>query len=344
MEWVTPGHPLFEAVREALWEEAQEDLRRGAVFYELGRKAPARLEVFAASVADGRGNTLHRRLFVVEISESGEKRLRQPTVFLDLIPADPPPAEKPSIPVDPQEVEGFLFQEGLEGFLEEVRRERLKELETIARHVELSLNALIDRQQRQVAEFLQRQQRGEEVSLALSEAQKRLDELIERLERRRRELAQEQKLAIADIARIGSALVLPYPEEEAVRELIPDVEVERIAMEVAMRYERERGWLPEDVSGENRGFDILSRHPESGQVRFIEVKGRATSGPIVLTPNEYKTASRLREDYWLYVVFDCATKPRLLTVQDPARLGWSPVMRIDCFRISPHEIEREGVR
>lgn len=238
----------------------------------------------------------------------------------------------------------FVAANTREGQVLERLLERLKELETIARHVELSLNALIDRQQRQVAEFLQRQQRGEEVSLALSEAQKRLDELIERLERRRRELAQEQKLAIADIARIGSTLVLPYPEEEAVRELIPDVEVERIAMEVAMRYERERGWLPEDVSGENRGFDILSRHPESGQVRFIEVKGRATSGPIVLTPNEYKTASRLREDYWLYVVFDCATKPRLLTVQDPARLGWSPVMRIDCFRISPHEIEREGVR
>ncbi len=342
LEWVTPGHPLFEAVREALWEEAQEDLRRGAVFYELGRKAPARLEVFAASVADGRGNTLHRRLFVVEITESGEKRLRQPTVFLDLIPADPPPAEKPSIPVDLQEVEGFLFQEGLEGFLEEVRRERLKELETIARHVELSLNALIDRQQRQVAELLQRQQRGEEVSLALSEAQKRLDELNERLERRRRELAQEQQLAVADITRIGSALVLPYPEEGAVRELVPDAEVERIAMEVAMRYERERGWLPEDVSQENRGFDILSRHPESGQVRFIEVKGRATVDPVILTRHEYKTAERLRQDYWLYVVFDCATAPRLIPIQDPVRLRWEPVARVEYYQAGPQALLAAG--
>ncbi|MEN3186822.1 MAG: DUF3883 domain-containing protein [Atribacterota bacterium] len=344
LEWVTPGHPLFEAVREALWEEVQEDLCRGAVFYGIGRKPPARLEVFAASIADGRENILHRRLFVVEITESGEKRLCQPTVFLDLIPANSPPAEKPSIPVDSQEVERFLFEEGLRAFLEEVKQERLKELETITRHVELSLNTLIDRQQRQIAELIERQQHGEEVSLALIEAQKRLEELIDRFERRRRELAQEQKLAIADIARIGSALVLPYPEEEAVRELIPDVEVERIAMEVAMRYERERGWLPEDVSGENRGFDILSRHPESGQVRFIEVKGRAASGPIVLTPNEYKAARRLRKDYWLYVVFDCATKPQLLAVQDPAQLEWEPVMKIDYFRISPYKIEKEGMR
>ncbi|WP_322798215.1 DEAD/DEAH box helicase, partial [Thermoflexus sp.] len=56
LEWVTPGHPLFEAVREQVWEEAQEHLRRGAVFYDPTRAEPARLEVYAASVADGRGN------------------------------------------------------------------------------------------------------------------------------------------------------------------------------------------------------------------------------------------------------------------------------------------------
>lgn len=340
LEWVTPGHPLFESVREVTLEEVGSDLRRGAVFYELGRKTPGRLEVFAASVADGRNNTLHRRLFVVEVPQSGKKGLRQPTVFLDLIPANPPPAEKPSLPVDPREVEGFLFQEGLKVFLEEVQRERLKELETIARHVELSLNTLIDQQQRQVIELIQRQQRGEEVSLALGEAHKRLNELNGRLERRRQELAQERQITLADITRIGSALVLPYPEEGAVRELVPDAEVERIAMEVALQYEREHGWLPEDVSQENRGFDILSRDPESGQVRFIEVKGRAASGPIVLTPNEYKTASRLRKDYWLYVVFDCASQPRLVPIQDPVRLDWQAMTKIEYYKLSPDTIER----
>lgn len=40
---------------------------------------------------------------------------------------------------------------------------------------------------------------------------------------------------------------------------------------------------------------------------------------MVLTRNEYKTAERLRSDYWLYVVFDCATAPRLVTIQDPVR-------------------------
>lgn len=342
LEWITPGHPLFEAVRKKISENAQEDLQRGAVFYELGRKAPAQVELFAASVVDGRGRNLHRRLFAVEVTAAGEKRLRQPTLFLDLIPADPPPLEKPDLPVDLPAVEGLLLREALQPFLQEVKQERLKQLDSIRHHVELSLNTLIYRQQKQVLELADRHQAREKVDLALNEAQKRLDELIERLEHRQKELAQEQQLTLANITRIGSALLLPYPEEAVVRDLVPDAEVERIAMEVALRYEQERGWKPKDVSQENRGFDILSHDPDEKQVRFIEVKGRATTGAVVLTPNEYKTASRLGKDYWLYVVFDCATQPRLLPIQAPARLEWETVMKIDYFQISPREIEGEG--
>jgi hypothetical protein len=77
-------------------------------------------------------------------------------------------------------------------------------------------------------------------------------------------------------------------------------------------------------------------------VRFIEVKGRATKGPIVLTANEYKTAERLRGDYWLYVVLDCATTPRLIPIQDPVRLDWEPVVKIEQYRIAPEEVEHRG--
>ena len=52
------------------------------------------------------------------------------------------------------------------------------------------------------------------------------------------------------------------------------------------------------------------------------MKGRAAIGDIELTENEWAQACNLRERYWLYVVFDCASAhPRLLRIQDPfARL------------------------
>src|SRR5439155_11200106 len=89
LEWVTPGHPLFESIREDLIERVQEHLRRGAVFFDLHRNVPSTLDVFAASIKDGRGQTLHRRLFVVETDDQSSMTVRQPTIFLDITPAPP---------------------------------------------------------------------------------------------------------------------------------------------------------------------------------------------------------------------------------------------------------------
>ncbi|HZP91192.1 MAG TPA: DUF3883 domain-containing protein [Actinomycetota bacterium] len=125
--------------------------------------------------------------------------------------------------------------------------------------------------------------------------------------------------------------------------MVTDPEVERIAVELAIRYEREHGREPESVEAENRGFDILSRDPASGQARFIEVKGRAGTAPVALTANEYRTAARLQEDYWLYVAFDCVRQPRLLTVRDPGRLGWEPIVVVEHYKVSPDAIEEAAV-
>ncbi|MFH1009685.1 MAG: DUF3883 domain-containing protein, partial [bacterium] len=93
------------------------------------------------------------------------------------------------------------------------------------------------------------------------------------------------------------------------------------------------------VEKENRGFDLISRkpHPEDPdtaiEVRFIEVKGRARVGEVALTSNEYKTAERLKKDYWLYVIFNCAATPEIYIVRDPARLGWKPVVKVEHYMV-----------
>ncbi|MCX7011327.1 MAG: DUF3883 domain-containing protein, partial [Candidatus Sumerlaeota bacterium] len=79
-------------------------------------------------------------------------------------------------------------------------------------------------------------------------------------------------------------------------------------------------------------------------VRFIEVKGRAHTGEIALTANEYQTAQRLRRDYWLYVAFHCAKpNPSLNRIQDPATLDWQPIVKIEHYRLktesSSHPVE-----
>jgi hypothetical protein len=67
---------------------------------------------------------------------------------------------------------------------------------------------------------------------------------------------------------------------------------------------------------DNPGFDLLSVRKDNKIC--IEVKGRVESGAVEITENEWAKACNLRQDYWLYVVYNCGTAhPRLLRIQDP---------------------------
>jgi hypothetical protein len=171
-------------------------------------------------------------------------------------------------------------------------------------------------------------------------------DLNTRLESRREELLKERNCTIADIKHHGRAYVLPHPERKSpeMASLVTDLEIERIAIQKVIEHEEARGWQVESVESENRGFDLISRkpHPEDShtatQVRFIEVKGRSAIGSVALTNNEYKTAARLKHDYWLYVVFNCGSQPTVYPIQDPVKLGWKPVVSIEHYQIDAQKI------
>ena len=271
LEWVTPGHPLFEAVREDVTDQTRHDLQRGTVFYDLNCKAPYRLDFFAASIKDGRDHQLHRRLFAVQVTPSLDSQLstinlaiKQPTVLLDLALApNPLPAGRHGAGLpDRAAIEQFLVQNALTPMLAETTAQRLRETTTISQHLEISLGELI----------------------------------------------------------------------------------ERIAVQFVIQHEEAEGRVVESVEMDNRGFDLISRkpHPEDPKtaidVRFIEVKGRAETGEIALTSNEYNTAKRLKKDDWLYVVFHCATQPSLNILRDPSTLDWQPIVRIEHYLLRQDSI------
>ncbi len=268
VEWVTPGHPLFEAVRTDVLQRVDDDLRRGAVFYDLHRSEPAVLDVFAASVKDGRANTIHRRLFGVETSATGQMALREPTYFHAITPA-PTGTEGPSsdFPLPGrQTVEQFLYEHVLQSWGEGAANERAAQIERVARHVKVSLNALIDRQNLQLAEYCNRQVEGQTVpglNGLIAQAEGHLDDLNNRLETRCRELELECHCAVSDINHLGRAWVVPHPERASpqLAPMIRDDEIEHIAIREAIKHEEARGWVVESVETENRGFDLISRRP-----------------------------------------------------------------------------------
>ena len=352
LEWVTPGHPLFEALRRHARDRAVEPLARGATFHSLAHDQPARIDFYRARVVDGRGSVVHETVFATETNRDGEPRRCEPGVLGDLAPA-PVPDELPPVARSPEPA-AWLQQEVLQPFLEETRAERLAELARVAEHVELSLTALLERTDEEIGHAsndVDEGRQGAEGRLAKAEA--RHAELLARRDRRREELAQQQALSLQGVERLTSVLVLPHPDRGAadVTRHQPDPATEATAMRVAMEHERGQGRHVEDVSAKNLGYDVTSLDTASGELRLIEVKGlAAATGTILLTPKERRIAEDRRDCYWLYVVTDCGRSPVLRDpIADPARFPWHEVrkvqhyyLEVDAMAPAPRDRERRS--
>lgn len=142
-------------------------------------------------------------------------------------------------------------------------------------------------------------------------ARQRADELASRLQKRMEELEQERKLSPFPPVVIGAALVVPagfLAELRDGRTTPPDHAAdtersEKLAIAAVMEAERKLGFVPRDVSAEKLGYDIESSIPDTGRLRFIEVKGRVKGAKTVtITKNEILTALNKPDDFILAIV------------------------------------------
>ena len=343
LEWVTPGHPLFEAIRRHARERALDPLALGATFHSLAHDGPARIDIYRARVVDGLGHVVHERVLALELAGDGEPRRSEPGVLGDLAPA-PVPDVLPEVAHRP-EPSAWFQEHVLEPFLEETRAERLAEVERVADHVELSLTELLQRTDEEIgraAGDVEEGRQGAEGRLAMAED--RHAQLLARRERRRAELQRQQALSLQGVERMTSVLVLPHPARRAaeVRRHQPDPATEATAMRVVMDHERDQRRHVEDVSAKNLGYDVTSLDTASGDLRLIEVKGlAAATGTILLTPNERRVAEDRPDCYWLYVVTDCGRTPVLQEpIADPARFSWNEVRKVQHYYLSVDAIRR----
>ena len=288
----------------------------------------------------------------MELSDGGSPRLREPDVLGNLSPTDasdhlPPVAVLP-------EATAWLNENALAPFINEVREERLTEVENIGEHVELSLTEVLQRIDQEIgraAEEVENKVIGAEGRLARAES--RHAEVLARRDRRRDELKRQRAVTLQGVERLASVLILPHPESGHldVRRLRPHPETEMTAMRVVMEYETAQGRQVYDVHEKNLGYDVTSLDLQSGELRLIEVKGlAAATGSILLTPNERRVAEDRPDCFWLYVVTNCATAPELQEpIKDPARFPWHEVTKVQHYWLNvnamtkPMEVREDDV-
>jgi hypothetical protein len=329
VEFVAPGHPLLEAIVDAVMAEGREELQKGACFYDPTRRWDGWLWIVEGEIVDGKRTVAGKRLFAVYQSKQGQPTLVNPSVLWDLTPVPPEELEDKFVEppsgmlqedtlLCPQDVLRPILHE-LETYRDELKAERERFASVRERYTIPTLKSLINAQAAKVAELQYRELAGEKVDLPLHSEMKRLDELERRLQELEESLKTETALTIGEIKTIAVLRVMPLPETklDEADGMSEDPTLEAIGLQVAMEYERHKGRSPTDVSLQRLGYDIKSR-AQDGSVRYIEVKTRAHTGSIALTEHEWLKAKQLGDSYWLYVVENAVTNPTLWVIQNPA--------------------------
>jgi hypothetical protein len=158
---------------------------------------------------------------------------------------------------------------------------------------------------------LQEQANKPNARLNSGEARKRADALQARMGKRLDELKLERQISPLPPVILGGLLVVPMgllcamgggPVLRSGATVDTQAAAAR-ARAIIMEVERGLGFEPIDREIEKVGYDIESRVPGTGKLRFIEVKGRISgAATITVTKNEILYSLNKPEDYILAIV------------------------------------------
>jgi superfamily II DNA or RNA helicase len=321
-----PGHPLFDSVIEWAISNARESFSRGVCLTDPNTASAQKVWLVRSRIEDGRHKErkrlAHESLSLV-VSDGQALRALSPASLLNCTQP-----ENLSIVMDfpvlnPEDVQLWAYEKLTDEQLQKVRADRDSECDIRRHYLETTFTDLILELQEKLNDLQRAQLFGDDNPDERRKLEQRLDQLRERKALRLSELEQMLRLSanLPDI--VTSAIISPAAqaaESEIPRQGFPmrrDDVVERIAMDFAMLYERDRGWMPYDVSGDGEHYDIRSESP-NGEKRFIEVKGRAQSGAIILTGAEADKLRQLAERAFLYIVTYCKEQDhRMHIIQNP---------------------------
>ena len=336
--FVCPGHPLLDSVIDLTLERHRDLLKRGAVLVdERDPGTQPRLLFYlehalqdASTTRHGDRRVISKRMLYVELEADETTRHVHYAPYLDYRPlADDEPGVD-DILARPecawigsgleQKAQGYAIAEVVPEHLAEVKDARLALIEKTEAAVKARLTKEITYWDHRAAVLKAQEQAGKtNAKLNSGEARKRADDLQTRMYKRLDELKREAQISPLPPVVLGGVLVVPIgllsamtgkplPPELIDKPAIPGVPVDTQeaaarARQIIMDLERDLGFEPVDREFEKLGYDIESRVPGTGRLRFIEVKGRvAGADTITVTKNEVLYSLNKPEDYILAIV------------------------------------------
>jgi SNF2 family DNA or RNA helicase len=329
--FLCPGHPLLDATIDLTLERHRDLLRRGTVLVDDRDSgvSPRVLFYLEHSIQDasltrsGERRTISKRMLYVELDADGNTRHLQYAPYLDYRPLAEGEPTIEAILARPecawisreleQKAQGYAVAHVVPEHLAEVRSRRLDLIAKTEAAVQDRLTKEINYWDHRAAQLKVQEQAGKpNARLNSDEARKRADTLQARLQKRIEDLKLEKQIAPLPPVALGGLLVIPAGLLAAMAGRSTggtspspqDTQASAArARAVVMQVERQLGFVPADRETEKLGYDIESRIPGTGKLRFIEVKGRITgAATITVTKNEILYSLNKPDDFILAIV------------------------------------------
>jgi len=328
--FLCPGHPLLDATIDLTLERHRDLLRRGTVLVDErdAGVSPRVLFYLEHSIQDasltraGDRRAISKRVLYVELDAGGDTRHIHYAPYLDYRPLLD---GEPSVDAILSRPECAWLSRGLEQkaqshavsqvvpeHLAEVRSRRLEMITKTEAAVQERLTKEISYWDHRAEQLKLQEQAGKpNARLNSDEARKRADGLQGRLQKRLEELKLERQISPLPPVVLGGLLVVPAGliaamTGRAIGPFAPPADTQAAAArarKIVIQVERELGFVPTDREFEKLGYDIESRIPGTGKLRFIEVKGRVSGAPtITVTKNEILYSLNKPEDFILAIV------------------------------------------
>jgi superfamily II DNA or RNA helicase len=325
-EYITPGHPLLDAVIGKTLEKYRRMLMQGAVMVDPSNKAtePRVLYFMEMTVQDSRRNRhgqpteISRQLMFLEMFPDGTVRRAGPAPYLDYEPLAPELAGRAESILKADwirrdhaaEINRYAVGTLLPERLKEVRDYHIPLIDKTEHEVEARLKRALNHWDQRALQLQAQEEAGGKPRVNSTQARQKAEDIAGRLERRRHELALQRSITALPPVLTGGCLVIPralledsgkpgtFTADAAARKAI-----ELAGMDAVMAAEKALGYAPRDVSAEDLGYDIESKHGETGNLRFIEVKGRVKGADtVIVTQNEQRCAFNNPEQWILAIV------------------------------------------
>ena len=279
----------------------------------------------AGLTRSGERRVVSKKMLYVELDATGSTRHVQYAPYLDYRPLGPNDPEPGAILERAecgwigreleQKAQGYAVGNVVPEHLKEVRDHKLQLIGKTEAAVKDRLTKEITYWDHRAEQLKLQEQAGKpNARLNSGEARKRADNLHARLHKRLEDLKLEAQISPLPPVVLGGVLVVPAgllqlmvtgnsePPAPPNRPIDTQASAAR-ARAIIMEIERRLGFEPRDRELEKLGYDIESRVPNTGKLRFLEVKGRISGAEtITVTQNEIRYSINKPDDFILAIV------------------------------------------